>query len=153
MNFFYNIKQGIKNLIRWFPIIWNDYNWDHHYILVVLKKKLELMEKAFRSDKAWGADSQKEADNMRCAINLLDRMVKDDYLDEALKPFDKKYPDYKWDFKFEKDENGFGRMVNHDTLQQKELMHQCFDEEEKLRDKDYDELFDFLKEHIREWWD
>lgn len=31
----------IKNLIRWFPIIWKDQDWDDHYIWEILKFKLK----------------------------------------------------------------------------------------------------------------
>jgi hypothetical protein len=34
------IKQGVKNLIYWFPIIWKDRNWDSHYIFEIMKHKL-----------------------------------------------------------------------------------------------------------------
>src|SRR6185369_6100046 len=36
-----NFEYGIKNLIRWFPIVWKDRDWDHHYILEVLKFKIK----------------------------------------------------------------------------------------------------------------
>ena len=40
----YKIKQFFKhiyNLYRWFPIIWNDQDWDDHYIFEILKFKLK----------------------------------------------------------------------------------------------------------------
>lgn len=33
--------QGIKNLWEWFPIIWKDRDWDHHYIYEMIRAKLE----------------------------------------------------------------------------------------------------------------
>jgi hypothetical protein len=33
---------GVKNLIRWFPIIWRDRDWDQTYIYRILRKKLEF---------------------------------------------------------------------------------------------------------------
>lgn len=32
---------GVRNLIKWFPIIWNDRDWDKHYIMEVLLFKLK----------------------------------------------------------------------------------------------------------------
>ena len=33
--------RGIKNLWRWFPVIWKDRDWDDHYIFEILKTKLK----------------------------------------------------------------------------------------------------------------
>ena len=36
-----DIIRGVKNLIRWFPTIWKDRDYDHSYIYEVLRVKLE----------------------------------------------------------------------------------------------------------------
>jgi hypothetical protein len=38
---------GIKNLIRWFPIVWNDRDWDFHYMMLFIKKKLEITQSRY----------------------------------------------------------------------------------------------------------
>ena len=38
--FIREIKQGIINLWKWFPIIWKDRDWDDHFIWEILKNKL-----------------------------------------------------------------------------------------------------------------
>jgi len=38
---------SIKNLIKWFPIIWNDRDWDHGYVEDMLLFKLNNMYKRF----------------------------------------------------------------------------------------------------------
>lgn len=40
---YYNIKTGIKNIIRWFPIIWNDRDWDQAYLQRIIEQKLRFM--------------------------------------------------------------------------------------------------------------
>ena len=40
--FFRKIKLGIKNLIEWFPIIWEDRHWDDKYIFDILQHKIKL---------------------------------------------------------------------------------------------------------------
>jgi hypothetical protein len=32
---------GIKNLIRWFPVIWKDQDWDGYYTLKILQRKIK----------------------------------------------------------------------------------------------------------------
>ena len=40
-----DIKSGVRNLVRWFPVIWNDEDWDQYYLYVILKQKLKASEK------------------------------------------------------------------------------------------------------------
>lgn len=74
------IKQGINNLIIWFPVIYRDSWWDHSYLYLILRKKLELMEKGFRSEYAMSANAERDAKNMKICILLLDRLLNDDYI-------------------------------------------------------------------------
>ena len=76
--FFRDIGKGFSNLIKWFPVIWNDRQWDHFFILQMLKFKLELMSKFFKT-KALAMRSEEDAANMDKCIHLLDRILKDDY--------------------------------------------------------------------------
>ena len=38
---FYSLIYGIKNCIKWFPIVWKDRNWDELYIYMLLQFKLK----------------------------------------------------------------------------------------------------------------
>jgi len=71
-------KQGVKNLITWFPVIWQDKQWDYGYFYPILQKKLELMEKFFRT-RSYSVDGDKQADKIKYAILLLNRLIEDDY--------------------------------------------------------------------------
>ena len=49
-----NIKSiiiGIKNLIIWFPVIWRNREWDHHYYEEILLHKIKLQIKYFEKTK------------------------------------------------------------------------------------------------------
>lgn len=48
-----DILYGIKNLIFYFKVIWNDRAWDYIYILELLDKKLEQIE-LHMEDKYYG---------------------------------------------------------------------------------------------------
>lgn len=79
---YYNVKYGIINLIKWFPIIWKDRNWDQNYLYRIIRFKLKQMEFLQRRY-GIGVDNNKYADQMRKCILLLDRIIKDDYLLES----------------------------------------------------------------------
>ena len=65
------------NLIKWFPIIWNDRDWDGHFILKILQKKIEFQRKELVNA---NRHTRIESDNrdMTLALNLLER-VKEEY--------------------------------------------------------------------------
>ena len=72
-----NFLTGCHNLIKWFPSIWNDRDWDGSYILKILQKKIEFQRKELVSA---NRHTRIESDNrdMTLALNLLER-VKEEY--------------------------------------------------------------------------
>lgn len=79
---------GIQNLIKWFPIIWKDRNWDHSYILEILQHKLILQRECLITNNRHtmvGSDNK----YITICLNLIERMKEDyyeleyfDYIDE-----------------------------------------------------------------------
>lgn len=63
----------IKNLIRWLPVIWNDQDWDSEFTLDILLKKLEHQRNFFLSENTHLADSWEVADEIKIAIDKLQR--------------------------------------------------------------------------------
>ena len=152
--FFYNLITGIKNIIKWFSVIWQDRNWDYTYLHILLLHKLRNMETFFRND-AYCMDANNRADDIKYAIELLQRIIDDNYTKEALEPFYDLYPDYEFKFKTEPCPNnpGLRRLIDKDTEKQKELLKKCYENREKLRRDDINEFYRFLSDHIEEWWD
>jgi len=79
-----HIKYGVKNLYKWFWVIWNDRDWDHHYIFQVLKFKLEkqanhLAENGFHNN------AQRDAELMMTCVRLIDKLQNEYYYDELCK--------------------------------------------------------------------
>ena len=78
------IKYGVKNLYKWFWVIWKDRDWDHHYIFEVLKFKLEkqadhLAENGFHNN------AQRDAELMMTCVQLIDKLQNEYYYDELCK--------------------------------------------------------------------
>ena len=76
----YKIQQFFKqiyNLIRWFPIIWKDKDWDDHYIFEILKFKLKNQaEYIGKKDRHMSA--KRDAEIMMLCVRLMDK-VQDEY--------------------------------------------------------------------------
>ena len=72
------LKQGIKNTIYWFPIIWKDRHWDSHYIFEILKHKLKAQADYIGSNDRH-TRAQQDARRMRLCIKLMQKIQDDDY--------------------------------------------------------------------------
>jgi hypothetical protein len=64
---------GIKNLWRWFPIIWKDRDWDYYYIFQVLKFKLEKQAKHLGG---------RDAELMMTCVRLINKLQNEEYYEE-----------------------------------------------------------------------
>ena len=67
---------SVKNLIRWFPVIWNDGDGDESWMFLILKFKLECMYEALGT---WYKDTPDHDKNIRTCILLIDRILAEDY--------------------------------------------------------------------------
>ena len=79
-------KNSIKNLIKWFPIIWQDRDWDHGYVEDMLLFKLNNMYKRFSDPNAtyvdWNSKHAKPAlKALKICIQILERRKNNYYTD------------------------------------------------------------------------
>jgi len=76
----YKLKQffkRIQNLVRWFPIIWKDQDWDDFYIFEILKFKLKNQaEYIGYHDRHMSA--KRDAEIMMLCVRLIEK-VQDEY--------------------------------------------------------------------------
>lgn len=85
------IKYGVKNLYKWFWVIWKDRDWDHYYIFEVLKFKLEKQAKHL-GERDWHESSKRDAEIMMTCVKLIDKIQNESYFDE-LYDSDQKSPE------------------------------------------------------------
>jgi hypothetical protein len=69
---------GVKNLIRWFPVIWRDRNWDHRYIWDVMMKKLSFQAEYIRNC-GNHVNHIRDAEKMELAVRLMKRVSDEHY--------------------------------------------------------------------------
>lgn len=77
-----SIKDGIKNLIKWFPLIWKDRNFDQGYLYDILYFKLGEMQKFFESDNTYSMDAKEYAKQIKECRELLYRIINETIEDE-----------------------------------------------------------------------
>jgi Txe/YoeB family toxin of Txe-Axe toxin-antitoxin module len=78
---------GVKNLWKWFPIIWKDRDYDHDYIFNILKFKLEQQAKQFIKS-GYTESAEREAELMMTCVRLIDK-IQDEYYFEEMYHYEK----------------------------------------------------------------
>ena len=155
-----SIKYGIQNLIKWFPIIWKDRDWDHWYLYKTLQFKLIQMEKLQR-EHGVAVSSEKIAGQIQTCVNLLDRLIEDEYHEMVFKNHDKKWGKSHFNWTDCKDKEGYSKLhITRDNVktdkdkeqERKEFIRYCKNEEE-LKKQDLDYLFKTMNKYIQGWWD
>ncbi len=85
-------RSSVNKLIRWFPIIWKDRDWDDHYIWEIMKNKLRWQAK-YIGDRDFHTRAEMDARRMRLCANLIDKVQDEFYSSEYMD-----YHESKWDF-------------------------------------------------------
>lgn len=73
-----NFIWGIKNLIKWFPVIWRDRDWDFNYIYKILQFKLEQQAYGIGS-RDIHVNAQRDAERMLLCARLCYAQIEDGY--------------------------------------------------------------------------
>jgi len=154
--FRYDIDQGIVNLVRWFPIIWKDRNWDHEFLWDMLYKKLTLMERCLRDVDDVGGT--KRADEIKVCTLLLKRLIANEYLFNAFKRHDERWGPIEMTFVPTSDENLVQAVFSNakvktekdKKLERRDAKQAC-QHEDDLQKQDIDLLFKLMTKHVRGW--
>ena len=157
--FFRVLYESIRKVIKWFPVIWRDRDWDHYYFFILLHKKLEMMEKEFQKPNCWIVHPEKISSRIKIAKLLCKRIIDDKYCDIAFINHDKKWGKTLISYGPE-DKNGccevFIKKENVITKEDEEIetkeFKKCIEHQKYLEKQDIDYLFQFLSKHIQSWW-
>ena len=148
--FFYNVKNGLRNLWKWRSVVWNDRPWDYVYIFKALRFKLDETQRCIDGTFV-GADE--EAAKIRSLIEAIDRILEDDYVKEEYEEMDRKYG--KLEMIFHEDNTITTTRKNlkeedRETERQETLT--LAELEAERRQQDINFVFDTMKNDIQRWW-
>lgn len=85
-----NFSTSVGNLIKWFPVIWKDRDWDDHYIFEVFKFKLEKQAKYIK-EKSFHTNSDLDAKRMMLCVKLMEKVQEEFYTMEYMDYEDKDF--------------------------------------------------------------
>lgn len=141
----------IRNIKKWWPILKEDEDWDYHYLLEVMKFKLEKM--ADYHDKHGHFDgSDDTVRELSEAVGLISALIEDDFFD--YKTLEDKWGKTNLDFIDGKAIFSNEHVRTDDDRQQynKDFLAEI-NKEGKYRSKVLDEFCTLFKTKLHGWWD
>lgn len=169
----YDFYYGIKNLIKWFKIVWKDRDYDDFFIFEVLKFKIENTAK-YTERRQWFVGWEHEVSRMETCIELIDRIQNEYYEMEYLDYEESNHYFVESDLKDEKGENlfelksetkweNFEKYFKKYPSTYKKVVKECGSDETKHhiaikmgyhnQNKAKRLLFNILHNHIENWWE
>ena len=133
-------------VLAYIPVLWNNEDFDHGYILKLLRYKIARTRDHIAKHHKLHTEWQKDVWNMNFAILLLDRIIADDYfVEEWHTHFEK------WEKKpvLEGDHYVWPSMSDEERAEWEPLHQKTV----KAEQDDWHNLWKFLDEHLKEWWD
>jgi len=163
---------GIKNLIRWFKIIWKDRDYDHRYIFDILKIKLKH-QAYYIGEKNRHVSAKRDAQLMMTCVRLIDKIQSEFYAHEYMNYHHCEYlwiplednKDYstlkineiweKFDDYFKKYKHAYKEVTKHEKfiLENNSKINIAINIGHYMENKANRILFDILENHIHNWWD
>jgi hypothetical protein len=173
------VKNGIKNLIYWFPIIWKDRNWDSHYIFEIMKHKLSS-QADYIGRRDLHTRAQLDAKRMKLCVKLM-KLVQDEFYSGEYSDFHKtkhwfedienkpgysswesrlleeNFDDYfkKYPLIYKRVINGEGifSLGDHDNVSTDKKQRIAMNIGHINHDRARKLLFKIMEENIERWWD
>jgi hypothetical protein len=170
-NVFHHVRRlygRLLNLIRWFPVIWKDHDWDSTYIFEILKFKLSNQARYIGANNRH-TRAKEDARNMLLCVSLIEKIQDDFYdmeffhyyitelefvpdkinpkyysieerlIENNLKEYFKKYPKI------------YKQVVSEGTYSDDKRIAMEISYKNHLRAKKL--LFKIMEENIERWWD
>ena len=81
----------IKNVIKWLPTIWNQFDFDYNYSIDVFKFQLEKQAEHLESEKARTMDAKDRAKRIRTTLKLMKKVYDEEYAIEYIDKMEELY--------------------------------------------------------------
>jgi len=155
----------VRRVIDFLPLIWNGFDFDYKYALDLFKKQLGRMADMMESDRAMTLEAKTNAQKIRTAIRLMDKVYGEEYASEYMTQIDKLYGTTHYDFVEIDKLDKFGephyvmKLWNENAVDEehqkeinevrKQMMLLSRDKQKRAHKL----LWDFVEHNIQRWWD
>ena len=158
--FFRRKFDQILNVIKWLPVIWNQYDFDYRYATDVFEFKLLQMAELLESNKAYSLNSKHYASRIRMVVRLMKKVYNEEYAMEYQKQIEDQFGI--WDLDFEELEGSSYKTLErkwHVPYSKEEIRHieeletKLFLESHAKQQRAHELLWKLVEHNIRNWWD
>ena len=165
MYWFKRKYRQIQRVIDFLPMIWKGFDFDYRYSIELFKKQLERQAKHLESERAHTLSAPINAQKIRTAIRLMDKVYDEDYALEYFDIIEKKYGKSKMDFikSGEVDKKGDPYYTMEESFEnnyteaelslikdEKHSLHiECRDKQKRAHKL----LWSYIEHNILQWWD
>lgn len=163
MKYFFKRKyRQIKNVIKWLPVIWKQYDFDYHYSLEVFKFQLLKQADFMESDKSYGVNSYIDAQKIRMVVRLMEKVYNEDYTREYQDKIKQKYGEDVLDFHLIEDDNQsrllyykyeYDKKYQEQSDQIRDDYNKLFKQSQYKQERAHKLLWELIEFYIRRWWD
>lgn len=165
MYWFKRKYRQIQRVIDFLPIIWKGYDFDYNYSIELFRKQLQRQATFLESDQAYSLSAKTNAQKIRTAIHLMEKVYNEDYAMEYMDDIEFLYGKSKHEFVEldEKDKNGdpyytmkISNELAVDEEHQKEIdevRHQMFLKSMDKQKRAHKVLWSYIEHNILKWWD
>ncbi len=157
---YWTIKNFIDQIfvvIDYLPTLYKDRDWDSHFFYLIIRKKLQRMEK--RLYRGWFIGWERQVARIHLCILLIDRLTDEHGKHTKIlwDNFYKKYGESKMEFGPVDEKTGCGEVKfsysNNNEEEYKKELFRVMDHEDYLKDQDRKMLFAILEKWLPYWWD
>lgn len=151
--------EQIKNLIKWFPIIWKQYDFDYRYSIEVLIFQLNKQADFLDSDKAYTVSAKANASSIRRFTRLLKDVYDEKFGMEYMDKFTKQFGEVTIDFKpipgteYSEIVNTYPKVDGYTEDQLEDIYYKMLNESNKKQEKAHKLVWKLFERYVRGWWD
>ena len=152
------LSSRIKTLIAYFPILWNDEDFDYHYLLKILEKKLERMIPAF--EQGYSVGNEKRVKELKIALFITKRLRSNYYSSKEVEEIEKRLGNFNIEVLPEKDDyselkvwNGEEKPCILKETRDGKIRKIIYNKWTNNKKADTKYLFDLIGKKLLDWWD
>lgn len=150
---------GVKNLIKWAPVVWSLRDWDYRYALDVFSFQLNNIADYLESEKSFTTCANTNAQKIRTATKLMKKVYEEEYAMEYLHKVEEKFGNGVMSMRFENIESSYLKELrweyeywdNTDEIESWLEVERAQSQTKQLKAERI--LWEFLKHNIGRWWD
>jgi len=144
----------IKRVIDFLPLLWNGFDFDFSYSVELFRKQLERQADFLESDTANTLSAKTNAQKIRTAIRLMDKVYNEEYASEYMIQIDKLYGTTHYDIT-----DGEFVLWNENAVDDEhqkeinEVRNQMMSLSRDKQNRAHKLLWDYIEHNIQRWWD